>query len=64
MIEEVFIIRKNKKYLKSWGYSPNGRRFFWTANINDAYKFDPLHSDADYFATLTKSKLITLKTSL
>jgi hypothetical protein len=56
--EEYYVVIKNKKYLVGYSYYTGiGYRYKWSHNIEDAIKYDPLHSDADYYAGVTKGNL-------
>lgn len=54
-----FVVIKRGKYLEGHRYSTAfGRKYRWTKDLANARKFDPLHSDADYFASQTNGKII------
>ena len=52
-----FVVIKRNKYLTGWKYVLGVRKYNWSSNVKYAKKFDALHSDADYFANITKGHL-------
>jgi len=64
--QQYFIVKKGKKYLKSWSYATHrqwknsGYSYNWTNDKKETLLFDVNHSNADHYADKTKGRIISV----